>query len=82
MICYKKIAKKIIFKIFFSKGGPFDVEMVENFFFSFSKFQKLFFEKWLQWDVTNGERNKLMKFELILSIHGGITRDHLPGGVR
>ena len=35
----------------------------------------------LQWDVANVDRNKLMKFELILSIRGEITKDHLPGGV-
>ena len=48
----------------------------------FFKISKFFFEKWLQWDVANVDRNKLMKFELILSIHREITRDHLPGGVR
>ena len=49
--------------------------------FPFFKISKFFFEKWLQWDVANVDRNKLMKFELILSIRGEITRDHLPGGV-
>ena len=63
------------------KGGPFEVGMVEKKI-QFFKISKFFFEKWLQWDVANGERNKLMKFELISSIHRGITRDHLPGGVR
>ena len=50
--------------------------------FPFFKFSKFFFEKWLQWDVANVDRNKVMKFELISSIHREITRDHLPGGVR
>ena len=58
-----------------SKGPPFEKKN-----FKFFKISKLFFEKWLQWDVANVERNKLMKFELISSIHRGITRDHLPGG--
>ena len=50
----------------------------------FSIFQNFnfFFEKWLQWDMANVDRNKAMKFELILSIRGEITRDQLPGGVR
>ena len=46
----------------------------------FFKISKFFFEKWLQWDVANVDRNKLMKFELILSICGEITKDNLPGG--
>ena len=50
--------KNLILKKKNSKGGPFDVRMVHNFFFRFSKFQK-----WLQLDVANVERNKLMKFE-------------------
>ena len=50
--------------------------------FPFFKFSKFFFEKWLQWDVANVDRNKVMKFELISSIHGEITRDHLPRGVQ
>ena len=37
--------KKLILKIFFSKGGPFDVGTVENFFFHFSKFQILIEEQ-------------------------------------
>ena len=53
-----------------------------KFFFRFSKFQNFYFEKWLQWDMANVERKKVMKFELILSINGGIMRDQLPGGVR
>ena len=68
MICYKNW-KKIIFKIFFSKGGPFDVGTVEKHFFDFSNFQIFFFEKWPQWDVTNVERNKVMKYELNRSVH-------------
>ena len=47
----------------------------------FFKFSKFFFEKWLQWDVANIDRNKVMKFELISSIHREITRDNQPGGV-
>ena len=50
--------------------------------FQFFKISKFFFEKWHQWDMANVQRNKVMKFELILSIHRGITRDHLPGGIR
>ena len=53
--------------------------MAEVFFPVFQNFN--FFFKWLQCDVANVERNKVMKFELILSIQGGITRDCLPGGV-
>ena len=75
--------EKIDFEIFFfSKGGPFDVGTIKNCFFQIFNFSKLFFEKWLQWDVENVERNKVMKFELIWSIHQGIKRDHLPGVVR
>ena len=54
--------------------------MAEVFFPVFQNFN--FFFKWLQCDVANVERNKVMKFELILSIQGGITRDCLPGGGR
>ena len=36
----------------------------------FSVFQnfKFFFEKWPQWDITNVERNKVMKNEISLGI--------------
>ena len=60
-----------------SKGGPFEVGTVEKKKIPFFKFSKFFFEKWLQWDVANVDRNKVMKFELILSIHREITRDHV-----
>ena len=63
----QKNCKKIIFKFFFSKGGPFDVGMVEKYFFDFSKFQNVF-EKWPQWDITSVERNKVMKNEISLGI--------------
>ena len=39
--------KKIIFKKFFSKGGPFDVGTVEKHFFDFSKFQNFFLKNGL-----------------------------------
>ena len=69
--------EKFNFEVFFSKGGLFDVRMVEKNFFSFSKFQIFFFEKWLQWDQWNVERNKVMKFELTWGIHRGVTRNCL-----
>ena len=72
--------KKIILKKKISKGGPFEVGTVEKKI-PFFKFSKFFFEKWLQWDVANIDRNKVMKFELISSIHREITRDNQPGGV-
>ena len=72
--------KKIILKKKISKGGPFDVGTVEKKISVFQNF-KIFFEKWLQWDVANVDRNKVMKFELISSIHREITRDNQPGGV-
>ena len=52
-------------------------ERLKNIFLIFQIF-KIFFEKWLQWDLANIERNKVMKYELILSSHGGIMRDQLP----
>ena len=55
MICFKKMEK------YHLKAG--------EKFFPFFRISKFFFEKWLQWDVARIERNKLMKFELILSIH-------------
>ena len=61
--------KKLVLKKKFSKGGPFEVGTVEKKKFPFFKFSKFFFEKWLQWDVANVDRNKVMKFELISSIH-------------
>ena len=62
------------------KGGTLWCRNGRKFFFPFFKISKFFFEKWLQWDVANVDRNKVMKFELISSIHWEITRDHLPGG--
>ena len=62
-------------------GDPLMLERPKIFFPIFQNFN-FFFEKWLQWDLANVERNKVMKFELILSIRGEITRDQLPGGVR
>ena len=61
--------------------GPFEVGTAGKKISVFQNFN-FFFEKWLQWDVENVERNKVMKFELIWSIHQGIMRDHLPGVVR
>ena len=76
----KKMEKNNFEKKKFSKGGPFEVGTVEKKI-QFFKFSKFFFEKWLQWDVANIDRNKVMKFELISSIHREITRDNQPGGV-
>ena len=61
--------------------GPFEVGTAGKKISVFQNFN-FFFEKWLQWDMANVDRNKVMKFELISSIHREITRDHLPGGVR
>ena len=58
--------EKIEFDFLF-KGGPLMSEQSKNFFFNFQNF-KFFFEKWLQLDVANVDRNKVMKFELIWSI--------------
>ena len=70
--------EKTEFEIFLK--GPLMLKQLKNIFLIFQNF-KIIFEKWLQWEVENVERNKAMKFELILSIHQGITRDHLPGVV-
>ena len=48
--------------------------------FPFFKISNFLFEKWLQWDMANVERNKVMEFGLVSSIRRRITRDHLPGG--
>ena len=77
----KKMEKNNFEKKKFQRGDPLMSERSKKKF-PFFKISKFFFEKWLQWDVANVERNKLMKFELISSIHRGIMRDHLPGGVR
>ena len=44
----KKLEKKN-FKIFFSKGGPFDVGTNEKNFCDFSNFQKIFLKSGLNW---------------------------------
>ena len=71
--------KNLILKKKFQRGDPLMSERPKKKF-PFFKFSKFFFEKWLQWDVANVDKNKVMKFELISSIHREITRDHLPGG--
>ena len=63
----------------FQGGDPLKSERLKKKI-PFFKFSKFFFEKWLQWDVANVDRNKVMKFELISSIHREITRDNQPGG--
>ena len=50
-------------------------------FFAIFQIFKIFFKKWPQWNLTNVERNKVMKFELHWSIHWGVTRDIPPRGV-
>ena len=77
----KKIEKKN-FQIFFFKGGTLWCRNDRKNFLRFFKFSKIFFEKWPQWDITNVERNKVMKFELHRTVHWGVTRDIPPGGVR
>ena len=77
-----KKMEKINFEKKNFKGGTLWSRNGRKKKFPFFKFSKFFFEKWLQWDVANVDRNKVMKFELISSIHWEITRDHLPGGVR
>ena len=72
--------KKLILKKKFQRGDPLKSERLKKKI-PFFKFSKYFFEKWLQWDVANIDRNKVMKFELISSIHREITRDNQPGGV-
>ena len=42
-------------------------ERSRNIFSIFQNF-KIFFEKWPQWDITNVERNKVMKNEISLGI--------------
>ena len=64
----------------FQRGDPLKSERLKKKI-PFFKFSKFFFEKWLQWDVANDDRNKVMKFELISSIHREITSDNQPGGV-
>ena len=60
--------------------GPFEVGTAGKKISVFQNFN-FFFEKWLQWEVATVENQTGMKFELISSIHWGITRDHLHGGV-
>ena len=80
MIYCKKIGKKK-FQNFFFKGGTLWCRNDRKNFLRFFKFSKFFFEKWPQWDITNVERNKVMKFELHRTVHWGVTRDIPPGGV-
>ena len=50
------------------RGDPLKLERLKKKI-PFFKFSKIFFENWLQWDVANVDRNKVMKFELISRIH-------------
>ena len=52
----------------------------KKFFPIFQNFQN-FFEKRPQGDLGNVKRNKVMKYELIWSIHQGFKKDNLSGGV-
>ena len=81
MICNKKLEKNN-FQNFFFKGGTLWCRNGQKTFFRFFKFSKFFFEKWPQWDITNIERNKVMKYELNRSVHWCVTWYILPGGVR
>ena len=74
-----KKMEKIYFEIFFFKGGTLWCRNGRNFFFSVFQNFKNFFEKWPQWDITNVERNKVMKFELHQTVLWGVTRDIPPG---
>ena len=65
----------------FSKFFPMS-KLAKKFFFEiFQEFQH-FFVKWPKGVLENMERNKVMEYELILSICLGVMRDHLPGEVR
>ena len=77
----KKLEKNNFQKFFF-KGGTLWCRNGRKTFFRFFKISKFFFEKWPQWDVSNVERNKVMKYELNRSVHWGVTWDIPPGGVR
>ena len=46
---------------FYFKGGPFHVEIVKNKFPFFKNFKNKI-EKWLLWDHSNMNRNKVMNF--------------------
>ena len=46
---------------FFSKGGPFDDKIVKKIFPFFKNFKNKI-EKWLLWDHSNMNRNKVMNF--------------------
>ena len=81
MIICKKIFFFEMFEFFF-KGGTLWCRNDQKKILRFFKFSKIFFEKWPQWDITNVERNKVMKFELHRTVHWGVTRDIPPGGVR
>ena len=58
-----------IFPFLIQRGGPFGLEAKNSLFFEFSKFLEFFFEKWPQGVLGNVKRNKVMKYELIWSIH-------------
>ena len=53
----------------FKGGDPLKSERSKKKKFPFFKFSKIFFEKWPQWDVSNVERNKVIKYELNRSVH-------------
>ena len=72
--------EKFDFQKNFFKGGTLWRRNGQKTFFWFFKFSKFFFEKWPQWDVSNVERNKVMKYELNQSVHWGVTWDIPPGG--
>ena len=67
--------KPIYFLNIFSRGFvwvKFDPLLIFQFF-------QFLFQKWPQWDLANVVRNKVMKNELIWSIHRSSTRDYLHG---
>ena len=76
---YDNLKKNPIFDfflIFIQRGDPLVSERKISFFWIFKIF-KSFFEKWPQGVLGNDKRNKVMKYELILSVHWGVTLDHL-----
>ena len=76
---YDLLKKKTNFEIFpilIQRGDPLVSKRKFHFFWIF-KIVRIFFEKWPQGVLGNVKRNKVMKYELILSVCRGVMQDHL-----
>ena len=59
-----------IFPILIQRGGPFGLEAKNSLFLNFQNFR---IWKWPQGVLGNVKRNRVLKYELILSVRQGVT---------